>query len=186
MRHRSLAPRWRGRAGASPTSEPTRGERRGWDGMVKAHLLCAGAAYQPSASTGDLSGASPGLLPRGVKRLSLSWASLTLETVQSYEFLKHSICLASRGRELSLQPAPQPGAPAAWLLPTSQKTLCLLQAPMPQGVVLTASGTATPGRAHHDNRGEGGRLSPPARPGRHEAAGESERKPLVRGRTTCK
>lgn len=31
----------------------------------------------------------------------LSWAFLTLETVQSDEFLKHSICLVSRGRELS-------------------------------------------------------------------------------------
>lgn len=157
--------------------------------MVKATCFVQVPLTSPSqcwASAGDPGGASPGLLPRGVKRLSLSWASLTLETVQSYEFLKHSICLASRGRELSLQPAPQPGAPAAWLLPTSQKTLCLLQAPMLQGVVLTALGTATPGRAHHDNHGEGGRLSLPARPGRHETAGESERKPLVRGRTTSK
>lgn len=116
-------------------------------------LLCRCSSPAPSTQHwarcwGPWPGQPRALLPRGIKGLSLSWAFLTLETVQSYEFLKHSICLVSRGRELTLQPAPQPGAPAAWSLPTSQKTLCLFQAPMLQGVVLTALGTATLGRAH--------------------------------------
>lgn len=111
---------------------------------------CSSPAPPPSAGpgAGDPGRASPGLCCPEVLKDSLSWAFLTLETVQSYEFLKHSICLVSRGRELTLQPAPQPGAPDARSLPTSQKTLCLFQAPKLQGVVLTALGTATLGRAH--------------------------------------
>lgn len=35
------------------------------------------------------------LFPSDVRGLPLSWAFLTRETVQSYEFLKHSICLVS-------------------------------------------------------------------------------------------
>lgn len=112
---------------------------------------------------------------------SLSWAFLTLETGQSYEFLKHSICLVSRGRELTLQPTLKPGAPAAWPLPTPEETPCRLQAPMLPGVALLAPGTATLGRTCHDNRGEGGRLGPPAQPGWRETAGGSERRPPCQG-----
>lgn len=125
------------------------------------------------------------LLLRGVKRLSLSWAFLTLETVQSYEFLKHSICLASCGREHTLQPTPQPGARAAWPLPTSQKTPCLLQVRRCWDVVLTGSVTATLGRwgrAHYDDRGEGGRLSPPC-PGRLEIQKGVRKNPSCKGKS---
>lgn len=124
--------------------------------------------------------AEPAQGPTAERWRSLSWAFLTLETVRSDEFLKHSICLVSRGRELSLQPTLEPGAPAAWPLPTSQKSPCRLQAPGCR-VWLSASGTATLGRACHDNCGEGGRLGPPAWPGWRETAGESERKPPCKG-----
>lgn len=66
-----------------------------------------------STREGPLARPIPGCGAEGLMLSLHSGLFLTLETVQSYEFLKHSICLASRGRELTFQPSAGPRARAA-------------------------------------------------------------------------